>query len=31
MAGNLRGFRDLGLPAEAEAKILDLNARALFP
>jgi predicted TIM-barrel fold metal-dependent hydrolase len=31
MAENLRAFRALGLPAEAEAKILDLNARALFP
>jgi hypothetical protein len=30
MAGNLKGFRDLGLPAEAEAKILDGNARKLF-
>ena len=31
MAENLRAFRDLGLPAEAEAKILDGNARTLFP
>jgi len=31
MADNLRGFRDLGLPAEVEAKILDGNARKLFP
>ena len=31
MGENLRAFRELGLPAEAEAKILDLNARALFP
>jgi predicted TIM-barrel fold metal-dependent hydrolase len=28
---SLRGFRALGLPAEVEAKILDLNARRLFP
>jgi predicted TIM-barrel fold metal-dependent hydrolase len=31
MAENLRGFRELGLPAEVEAKILDGNARTLFP
>ena len=31
MAENLRAFRELGLPAEAEAKILDGNARKLFP
>jgi predicted TIM-barrel fold metal-dependent hydrolase len=31
MAENLRAFRDLGLPAEAEAKILDGNARKLWP
>jgi predicted TIM-barrel fold metal-dependent hydrolase len=31
MAENLRAFRELGLPAEAEAKILDGNARTLFP
>jgi len=31
MAESLRGFRELGLPAETEAKILDLNSRALFP
>jgi uncharacterized protein len=31
MAENLRGFRELGLPPEAEAKILDGNARSLFP
>jgi predicted TIM-barrel fold metal-dependent hydrolase len=31
MAENLKGFRDLGLPAVAEAKILDGNARTLFP
>ena len=31
MAENLRGFRELGLPPEAEAKILDGNARKLFP
>lgn len=31
MAENLRDFRELGLPAEAEAKILHLNARAVFP
>jgi predicted TIM-barrel fold metal-dependent hydrolase len=31
MAENLRGFRDLGLPAAAEAKILDGNARKLWP
>lgn len=30
MAENLRGFRELGLPPEAEAKILDGNARKLF-
>ena len=30
MADNLRAFRELGLPAEAEAKILDGNARKLF-
>ena len=31
MAENLRAFRELGLPAEAEAKILDGNARKLWP
>jgi hypothetical protein len=31
MAENLHRFRELGLPPETEAKILDLNARALFP
>jgi len=31
MADNLRAFRELGLPAEAEAKILDGNARKLWP
>jgi uncharacterized protein len=31
MAENLQGFRALGLPAEAEAKMLDGNARVLFP
>jgi len=31
MADNLQGFRALGLPAEVEAKILDLNSRLLFP
>jgi len=31
MAENLRVFRQLGLPTEAEAKILDGNARKLFP
>jgi predicted TIM-barrel fold metal-dependent hydrolase len=31
MAENLAGFRSLGLPPEAEAKILDGNARRLFP
>ena len=31
MADNLRVFRELGLPAEAEAKMLDGNARKLFP
>ena len=31
MADNLKGFRELGLPAEAEAKILDGNSRRLFP
>jgi len=31
MAESLRGFRELGLPPEAEAKILDLNARKVFP
>jgi predicted TIM-barrel fold metal-dependent hydrolase len=30
MADNLRAFRELGLPAEAEAKILDGNARKLW-
>jgi len=30
MAENLRVFRELGLPAEAEAKILDGNARKLW-
>ena len=30
MADNLRVFRELGLPAEAEAKILDGNARKLW-
>jgi len=31
MAENLRVFRELGLPADAEAKILDGNARKLWP
>jgi predicted TIM-barrel fold metal-dependent hydrolase len=31
MAKNLRDFRALGLPAEAQAKILEDNARKLFP
>jgi predicted TIM-barrel fold metal-dependent hydrolase len=31
MADNLRDFRALGLPAEAAAKMLDSNARKLFP
>jgi len=31
MAESLQGFRALGLPPEAEAKILDGNARRLFP
>jgi|SRR5438477_1863234 len=31
MADNLRAFRLLGLPAEVESRILDENARALFP
>jgi uncharacterized protein len=31
MAENLRGFRELGLSSEAEAKILDGNARKLWP
>jgi predicted TIM-barrel fold metal-dependent hydrolase len=31
MADNLRAFRALSLPAEAEAKILDGNARKLWP
>ena len=31
MAESLRGFREIGLPPEVEARILDLNARALFP
>jgi predicted TIM-barrel fold metal-dependent hydrolase len=31
MAQNLRDFRALGLPAEAQAKILEDNARKLFP
>ena len=31
MADNLRAFRLLGLPAEVESRILDGNARALFP
>jgi uncharacterized protein len=31
MAENLRVFRELDLPADAQAKILDLNARKLFP
>ena len=31
MAENLRAFRELGLPAEAETKILDGNARRLWP
>jgi hypothetical protein len=31
MAENLRAFRELDLPADAQAKILDLNSRALFP
>jgi predicted TIM-barrel fold metal-dependent hydrolase len=31
MAGNVRDFRALPLPEEALAKILDANARALFP
>lgn len=31
MAENLQGFRALGLPPDAEAKMLDGNARALFP
>jgi uncharacterized protein len=31
MAKNLRDFRALGLPAEAQAKILEENARKLFP
>jgi len=30
MAENLRAFRELDLPAEAQARILDLNSRALF-
>ena len=30
MAENLRVFRELGLPAEAEAKMLDGNARKLW-
>jgi predicted TIM-barrel fold metal-dependent hydrolase len=31
MAKNLRDFRAMGLPAEAQAKILEDNARKLFP
>jgi len=31
MADNLRAFRELGLPADVEVKILDGNARRLFP
>jgi len=31
MAENLRVFRELGLPAEAEAKMLDGNAKKLWP
>ena len=31
LADNLAGFRSLGLPAEVEEKILDGNARRVFP
>ncbi len=31
MADNVRDFRALGLPAEVEAKVLDGNARRVFP
>jgi len=31
MADNLRGFRSLSLPEEAFTRILETNARSLFP
>jgi predicted TIM-barrel fold metal-dependent hydrolase len=31
MAGNARDFQDLPLPKEAIARIMETNARALFP